>query len=260
MRREEQFNRAWIAALLSLKQPHQFRHAPRIEPGAAQVEHPFLVRLALVVAAELRHRRVGRNGGTYLGDLRAAAVAQQRIEEAQANARREPLAESIGGVPIRDVGDLVRHDGRQLGFVLRRQNRAAVNPDRSARQRESVDLARIRHRKTVWIARPVGIGRNRPTEALDISRHPSIPDFRDLLTDLSLGLASDLNFLFDRDQTECANACHAARAKRKRQNGRRQPSKNARAMSVSHATAFGKGRATRDGLNWTGFRGSEPLR
>ena len=246
--------------MLSLKQPHQFRHAPRIEAGPPQVEHPFLVRLALVIAAELRHRRVGRNGGANLRDLRAPAVAQQRIEEAQANARREPLAESIRGVPIRDVSDLVRHDGRQLGFVLRRQDRAAVNPDRSARQRECVDLARIRHRKTVRIARPVGLGRNRPTEAVDVSRHRSIPDFRDLLTDLGLGLASYLNFLINRDQTEGANACHAARAKRKRQNGRRQPSKNAGAMSVSHVTLMGKGRATRDGRNWTGFRGSEPLR
>jgi hypothetical protein len=58
------------------------------------------------------------------------------------------------------------------------------------------------------------VGRNRPTEALDVSRHRSVPDLRDLLTNLSLGLASDLDFLIDRDQAEGAKSSHAARAKR----------------------------------------------
>ena len=161
------------------KNAEELHHAARIVAGAPHVLQRLRVGFPFGVATELHHRRLRRDAGAELRDLRGSAVAtEDRAENAEPDVRERPLRDLLGGVAIGDVGDLVRDHAGQLGLGLRGVDGAAIDPDRSARQRKRIHLAGVGHVEGVRKARTIRARRDPPAEILDVCGHRAVAQLR----------------------------------------------------------------------------------
>ena len=79
---------------------------------------------------------------------------------------------------------------------------AAVDPDRSAGQRERVDLPVVANGERVRILRPWGGCSEARADPRDVGIHLRITQLRHLFSHLRVFLAADLDFLRDRNDGE----------------------------------------------------------
>ena len=108
---------------------------------------------------------------------------------------------------------LVREHARQLALVSRRLNRARVDEDVAARQREGVDLRRRDDEEPVREAVARGLIREPLAESLDVTRGALVAQQRQLPRDLFGRHLAEFDILFGAEEVEArADARHRLRA------------------------------------------------
>ena len=176
----------------------------RIPAGARHDPRAHAIRLLLVIAAELQERAAGDVPRRDVRGGRAAGVAQQRPQQAQAKVRHHRVRQLLRRVPLRDVCDLVREDAGQLRLGARRLHRAAIQPHGAARQRERVDLAVVSHRKAVRVALPFRVRSELAPDPRNVRLHRRIAHLRRLLLHFRLRLFADRDLVGNRDELDRA--------------------------------------------------------
>ena len=114
-------------------------------------------------------------------------------------------------MPSSDVRDLVCEHAGHLGFVDGGVQRASIDPDGTAWQRERIDLAVVGNRETVRIAWAVRLGRQPPADRGDVRLDRSA-DVRRLHPQLTLRLAAQRNLIGNRNERQRADGQNGQRA------------------------------------------------
>ena len=129
------------------------------------------VRLRLELAAELQEQRVQADAADGVQDLRgvvADLAAEETAEDLQAGLGGVGLRGLVRSVTERGVRDLVREHARDLTFVPRVLDDAAVEIDVAARQRERVDVRCVHDAEAVLELRTARVRRELLADAVDV--------------------------------------------------------------------------------------------
>ena len=142
-----------VLLLLSFEALEELDHRGRVVPCFVQILHAKEIGLVLELPRELQHgHRNGEVGRLLNAVTRPAADKQQR--DAGVLDQLCPCR-TARAVTRRHVGNLVRHDPSEFGFVLSQLDQAGVDIEVAARQGERVDLVGVDH---LDCERHLGIG------------------------------------------------------------------------------------------------------
>ena len=171
-------------------------HGPRIESSVIHDVGAQQVGFRLGLPRVLQKIGAHPERDPQLSHLRQGTASHQSAKKGERQLRHHLLAGSARTVALHNVGNFVRHDARQLGFIIGGLDCAQIHVDGSAGKRERVDLFLVYNVEAVgpflaWSAR-----RQFSAEALHIlSDRTGIRQNGKLLANLLGSLLSGLDFL-----------------------------------------------------------------
>ena len=183
----------------ALERLEDVHHLARVVPVVRHVREAELVRLVLVVAAELeeQHLQPGARDLAERRDLRA-----QHRANAEADGRQLGLADLVRGVARGDVPALVPHHTRELRFGHQRAEDASRDVDRTAGQRERVHRRVLDHVELPGQVLAVRVLRERLPHLADVRRELRVLVQAYALLDVLRGLLAHVDLLRFGDEVQ----------------------------------------------------------
>ncbi len=185
----------------------RFEHPPEVARVVAGARHDLRaeeIRLLLVVAAVLEHRRAEAEAAAFRNHLPPTAADDSAGDGAGKLSQLEALGlcRVRGAMAEQHVAQLVRHDADDFALALRCLEHAAVDEHRAAGQREGVDLFQVHRRERIFEHGVVQFGRRRCyqplAQAIEIAGERRVRDDRVLLAYFRGRLSPKLHVLFGR--------------------------------------------------------------
>ena len=183
----------------AIERTENLDHLARVVAVVRHVGEAELVRLRLVVAAELEEQDLKSRAG-HLAEARDLR-AQDRADP-EAHLRQLSLADLVRGVARGDVPALVAHHARELRLGHQRAQDSAGDEDRTTGQRERVHRRVLHHVELPGKALAGGLLRERLPQPADIGLELVVLVETDRLLHLLRGLLAHVDLLRLGDQVE----------------------------------------------------------
>ena len=118
----------WLTSLFRLQQLEQCGHGERVVAGSKHHLGSDLVRLVLVIPAELQKYGIETHATDRVQHLRGAAgrLPEQSTEQPHSSLGKGRLRGLVGTVPKRHVRHLVSQHAGELGLAPRRLDQPAI--------------------------------------------------------------------------------------------------------------------------------------
>jgi TrmH family RNA methyltransferase len=198
VRRKPRLDRAVVAIPLVDQDLEHLGDTARVDTGSNDVPDRLLIRLELVVAAELREQGRSADVDRRLSNV-AAADAGQHTREHDAEVGALRLLHLLDGVTAYHVADLVSEDARELTERVRALDQPTIDVEVASWNREGVYLAGVDDKELILDSALVGALGDRIPEYVDVAIDLGILDDRKLCVDLLRVLRTHLDFLLRRD-------------------------------------------------------------
>ena len=197
---EQHFWRSRRVARLVKQFTHKHRHGLWVETRALQNLNANPVGLFFVLAGEADHTLLGagqRPGQGRHSGLRAGHRQQNRTQGTDPGQRRIALLifHRAGEMPLRHVGDFVRHDRGQFALVIRVAEQGGVEDHIAAEEGEGVDLVVINQIEVERGTHRVGVSHQTHTQPVDILHQQRVVDQRRATAQLADVVIPHLHFL-----------------------------------------------------------------